>query len=156
MIADSHGSCLDATGPALELLGTNIDTLLMLRVGDLAKPDSPNSLTRQLIASCDTSALGSAAPANCCAPTGRHGRSFGTIRLKGGELAARFEPLPGAATNANSPRQVLEAWRHQEQALAWSPSGTTEHRLAELEALWLGAEYQRLAIARTEWIGEEG
>ena len=51
-----HGSCLDATDPALELLGTDMDTLRMLRVGDLTKPETPDSLTRQLIASATTPA----------------------------------------------------------------------------------------------------
>ena len=40
VFADGHGSCLDATEPALELLGTDIETLRMLRVGDLTKPET--------------------------------------------------------------------------------------------------------------------
>ena len=156
VIADGHGSCLDATGPALELLGTDIDTLRMLRVGDLTKPDTPGSLTRQLIASCDN--VGNWLSGTCellRADGATLAVRFGAIRLKSGELAARFEPLAGAAISANSPRQVLEAWRHQELALAWTAPGSAEHRIAELEALWLGAEYQRLAIARTESIGDQ-
>jgi hypothetical protein len=155
VIADGHGSCLDATDPALELLGTDIDTLRMLRVGDLTKPDSPDSLTRQLIASCDN--VGNWLSGTCellRADGATLTVRFGTIRLKSGELAARFEPLDRQPTNADSPRQVLEAWRHQELALAWTAPGSAEHRIAELEALWLGAEYQRLALARAETNGD--
>ena len=53
MIADGHGSCLDATDAALDMLGIDIETLRLLRVGDLTKANSPDSLTRQLVASCD-------------------------------------------------------------------------------------------------------
>ena len=71
VIADAHGSCLEATDPALELFGVDIEMLRMLRVGDLSKPDTPDSLTRQLIASCDNVGRGSAARANWCAPMAR-------------------------------------------------------------------------------------
>ena len=155
VIADGHGSCLDATDLALELLGTDLDTLRMLRVGDLSKPNTPDSLTRQLVASCDR--VGSWLTGTCellRAEGATVAVRFGTIRLKSGELVTRFEPLTRAAADANSPREVLEAWRHQEKALVWTPPGTREHQLAELEALWLGAEYQRLAIARAESPGD--
>ena len=128
----------------------------MLRVGDLRKPETSDLLTHVLIASCDN--VGNWLGGTCellRADGATVAVRFGTIRLKSGELVARFEPLARAATNPNSPREVLEAWRHQEQALAWTPPGTMEHRLAELEALWLGSEYQRLAIARGESNGDE-
>ena len=156
VMADGHGSCLDATQPALELLGTDLDTLRMLRVGDLSKANTPDSLTRQLVASCEQ--VGSWLRGTCellRADGATLAVRFGTIRLKSGELVVRFEPLVRPAADANTPREVLEMWRQQEQALAWTPPGTIEHRIAELEALWLGAEYQRLAIARAESNGDE-
>ena len=154
VIADGHGSCLDATKPALELLATDLETLRMLRVGDLSKPDTPDSLTRQLVASCDH--VGTWLTGVCELLRADHAVvtvRFGTLRLKDGELVTRFEPLDSAAGEPYGPREVLEAWQHQELALAWTAPGTWEHRVAELEALWLAAEYQRLAIARAETIG---
>jgi hypothetical protein len=64
---------------------------------------------------------------------------------------ARFEPLAGSPADGG-PRQALEAWRQQELAIMQTVPGTIEHRLAELEALWLAAEYQRLAVERAESI----
>ena len=156
VIADARGCCLDATDPALELLGTDIDTLRMLRVGDLSKPDTPDSLTGQLIASCDNvgawlSGVCELLRADGAAVAVR----FGTLRLKSGELVTRFEPLTSATRGTDGPRETLEAWRRQELALSWTAPGTMEHRVAELEALWLAAEYQRLAIARAESMAEE-
>ena len=69
--------------------------------------------------------------------------------MKGGELAVRFEPVVDVRPSPG-PRDVLQAWREQELALASTSAGGIEHRIAELEALWLAAEYQRLAIARAE------
>ena len=154
VIADGHGSCLDATDPALELLGTDIDTLRMLRVGDLTKPDTPDSLTRQLIASCDNVGRWLSGTCELLRADGATVRvRFATLRLKTAELAVRFEPLVDDATDAQGPREVLQAWREQELALAWTRAGSLEHRVAELEALWLAAEYQRLAVARAESMG---
>jgi hypothetical protein len=147
VFADAHGSCLDATDRALELLGTDADTLRMLRVGDLSKSES----TRQLVASCDD--VGHWLDGKCellRADGATIKVRFGAIRLKTGELVARFEPLAGS--RANGPRHALEAWRRQELAVMQSEPGTIEHRLAELEALWLAAEYQRLAVERAESI----
>ena len=156
VIADGHGSCLHATDPALDLLGIDIETLRLLRVGDLSKANTPDSLTRQLVASCDH--VG-AWLTGVCELLRADGATvpvrFGTLRHKSGELIARFEPLPAASTSANGPREVLETWRQQELALARTPPDTIEHRVAELEALWLAAEYQRLAIARAESIEGE-
>jgi hypothetical protein len=156
VIADGHGSCLDATDAALDMLGIDIETLRLLRVGDLTKANSPDSLTRQLVASCDQ--VGSWLTGACellradgiAVPV-----RFGTLRLKSGELVARFERFPGRATKAAGPRETLEAWRQQELALARTPQGTIERQVVELEALWLAAEYQRLAIERAESIGSE-
>lgn len=151
VIADGHGSCLDATDAALEMLGIDIETLRLLRVGDLTKADSPDSLTRQLVASCDqvgawlTGACELLRADGVAVPV-----RFGTLRLKSGELVARFERLPGSATGAYGPRETLEAWRQEEQALARTQQGTIERQVVELEALWLAAEYQRLAIERAE------
>jgi hypothetical protein len=147
VIADGHGSCLDATDAALEMLGIDIGTLRLLRVGDLTKANSPDSLTRQLVASCDQ--VGSWLTGVCellRADSATVPVRFGTLRLKSGELVARFELFPGPATPG--PRETLEAWRQQEQALARTPQGSIERQVVELEALWLAAEYQRLAIER--------
>ena len=156
VIADAHGSCLDATDPALEMLGIGIETLRLLRVGDLSKANSPDSLTRQLVASCDQ--VGTWLT-GVCELLRADGASvpvrFGTLRLRSGELVARFERLPGAASSATGPRETLEAWRQQELALARAPQGTIERQVVELEALWLAAEYQRLAIERAESIEGE-
>ena len=149
VIADGHGSCLDATDAALEMLGIDMETLRLLRVGDLTKANSPDSLTRQLVASCDQ--VGSWLTGVCellradgvTVPV-----RFGTLRLKSGELVARFERTPAPATGTTGPRETLEAWRQQELALARTPQGTIERLVVELEALWLAAEYQRLAIER--------
>ena len=151
VIADAHGSCMDATDAALEMLGIDLETLRLLRVGDLTKADSPDSLTRQLVASCDQ--VGSWLTGVCellrvdgaTVPV-----RFGTLRLKSGELVARFEQVRGSATGAYGPREILEAWRQQELALARTPQGSIERQVVELEALWLAAEYQRLAIERAE------
>jgi hypothetical protein len=151
VIADGHGSCLDATAAALEMLGIDIETLRLLRVGDLTKANSPDSLTRQLVASCDQ--VGSWLTGTCellRADGATVPVRFGTLRLKSGELVARFERLPRPASRAAGPREILEAWRQQELALARTPQGTIERQVVELEALWLAAEYQRLAIERTE------
>ena len=156
VIADGHGSCLDATAPALELLGTDIDTLRMLRVGDLTKPDTPDSLTRQLVASCDNIGDWLGGTCELLRADGASVRvRFATLRMKSGDLAVRFEPLGEEAADSKGPREVLQAWREQELALAWTQAGTIEHSVTELEALWLAAEYQRLAIARAESIGGE-
>lgn len=153
VIADGHGSCLDATGPALELLGTDIDTLRMLRVGDLTKPDSPDSLTGQLVASCDDIGHWLGGTCELLRADGALVRvRFSTLRMKSGELAVRFERLDDKAAERAVPREVLQAWREQELALARTQAGSLEHRAAELEALWLAAEYQRLAIARAKSI----
>jgi len=151
VIADGHGSCLDANDAALEMLGIDIETLRLLRVGDLTKADSPDSLTRQLVASCDQ--IGSWLT-GACALLRADGATvpvrFGTLRLKSGELVARFERFPGPSNSATGPRETLEAWRQQELALAQTTQGTIERQVVELEALWLAAEYQRLAIERAE------
>ena len=141
---------------ALELLGTDIDTLRMLRVGDLSKPNTPDSLTRQLVASCDQ--IGSWLTGTCelLRADGALVRvRFATLRLRSGDLVVRFEPLGDRAAYRKGPREMLQAWREQELALARTQAGTIEHRVAELEALWLAAEYQRLAIARAASIGGE-
>ena len=156
VVADDHGSCLDATDPALELLGTDIDTLRLLRVGDLTKPDTPDSLTGQLVASCDS--IGNWMVGTCellradGAPVQVR---FATFRTESGELAVRFQRLDDTSSESGHPRVVLQAWREQELALARTQAGTLEHRIAQLEALWLAAEYQRLAIARAESIDAE-
>jgi len=155
VIADGHGSCLDATDPALELLGTDIETLRMLRVGDLTKPDTPDSLTRQLIASCDGVGQWLGGTCELLRADGASARvRFATLRLKTEELAVRFEPLVDEAAESKGPREVLQAWREQELALARTQAGSLEHRVAELEALWLAAEYQRLAVARAASNGD--
>lgn len=154
VIADGHGSCLDATGPALELLGTDITTLRMLRVGDLTKPDTPDSLTRQLVASCDNVGRWLGGTCELLRADGATVRvRFATLRLKTEQLAVRLEPLVDEGAETKGPREVLQAWREQELALAWTQVGSIDHRAAELEALWLAAEYQRLAVARAESMG---
>ena len=157
VVADGHGSCLDATGPALELLGTDIATLRMLRVGDLTKPDTPDSLTGQLIASCDNIDHWLRGACELLRPDGASVRvSFATLLMKSGEFAVRFEELDDTSDErARAPRAVLQAWREQELALTRTRPGSLEHRAAQLEALWLAAEYQRLAIARAESIDGE-
>jgi PAS domain-containing protein len=156
VIADAHGSCLDATDPALELLGTDPDTLRLLRVGDLTKPDTPDSLTQQLIASCDNIGAWLRGVCELLRADGASVRvQFATVRMKSGELAVRFEPLVAEAGARKGPREVLQAWREQELVLAGTQAGSIEHRVAELEALWLAAEYQRLAVARAGSIGNE-
>ena len=156
VIADGHGSCLDATGPALELLGTDIDTLRMLRAGDLTKPDTPDSLTGQLVASCDNVGHWLGGTCELLRADGASVRvRFATLRMKTGELAVRFDRLDDTSVERATPREVLAAWREQELALARTQAGSLEHRAAELEALWLAAEYQRLAIARARSIGGE-
>ena len=156
VIADGHGSCLDATGPALELLGTDIDTLRILRVGDLTKPDTPDSLTGQLIASCDNIGHWLRGTCELLRADGASVRvRFATLRLKSGELAVRFELLDDGSAERATPREVLQVWREQELALARTQAGGLEQRTAELEALWLAAEYQRLAIARAEAVDRD-
>ena len=155
VIADGHGSCLNATDPALELLGTDMDTLRMLRVGDLTKPETPDSLTRQLVASCENPGEWLGGTCELLRADGASVRvRFATLRLKTEELAVRFEPLVDEAAETKGPREVLQAWRGQELALAGTRTGSIEHRVAEFEALWLAAEYQRLAVARAELIGD--
>ena len=156
VIADGHGSCLHATDPALEMLGVDLETLRLLRVGDLSKAETPDSLTRQLVASCEQ--VGSWLTGVCellRADGATVPVRFGTLRLKTGELATRFEPLMAAFANAYGPREVLARWRHQELAITSTRPDTMEHQLAQLEALWLAAEYQRLALARADSIGGE-
>jgi hypothetical protein len=151
VIADDRGSCRDATGPALELLGIDIGTLLLLRVGDLTKPDSPDSLTRQLVAGCDDIERWLVGTCELLRPDGAAVRvRFATLRMKSGELAVRFDRPEDVTAGRQGPRAVLQAWREQELELAQTPAGSREHRIAQLEARWLAAEYQQLAIARAE------
>ena len=151
VIADDHGSCLEATRPALELLGMDIDTLRLLRIGDLTKPDTPDSLTRQLVASCDRPDHWLGGTCELLRPDGACVRvRFATLRPKSGQLAVRFERLDDESVEREPPRAVLHAWREQELELAQTPVGSFEHRVAQLEALWLAARYQQLAIARSE------
>ena len=148
VIADGDGACVDATERALELLGTDRDTLRLLRVGDLSKPETPDTLTRQLVACYEQVGTWLTGQCEILRPDGSTlPVRFGTIRLRSGVLAARFEPLV-FGPDRRGPRDALDAWRTQELAIAATASGTREHLFAELEALWLGAEYQRLAIAR--------
>jgi hypothetical protein len=157
VIADGHGACLDATPPALELLATDINTLRMLRVGDLTKADTGDSLVGQLLESCDKIDHWLGGTCELLRPDGASVRvRFATLRTKDGDLAIRFETIDEPwVEDRELPRAVLEAWREQEVALARTPPGGLEHRAAQLEALWLAAEYQRLAIARAEAIDGE-
>ena len=66
----------------------------------------------------------------------------------------RFEPFVDEVAKTKAPREVLQAWRGQELALAGTRTGSIKHRVAEFEAQWLAAEYQRLAVARAESIGD--
>ena len=107
VIADGHGSCLDATDPALELLGTDIDTLRMLRVGDLTKPETPDSLTRQLVASCDNVGewLGGTCEllrADGATVTGAFRRRSGSRRGSSSCGSSRWSTAPGRTTPARS------------------------------------------------------
>ncbi len=156
VIADAHGSCLAATGPALELLGMDIDTLRLLRVGDLTKPETPDSLTRQLVASCDDTDHWLGGTCDLLRPDGADVQvRFATLRTKDRALAVRFERLDPMSAEREPPRAVLQAWREQELELAQTPAGSLEHRIAQLEALWLAAKYQQLAIARAESVSDE-
>jgi hypothetical protein len=157
VIANGHGACLDATPPALELLGTDLNTLRMLRVGDLTRPDTGNSLIGRLIESCDKIDHWLGGTCELLRPDGGSVRvRFATLRTKDRHLAIRFETVDDPFLQDRVlPRAMLEAWREQEVALAGTPPGGLEHRAAQLEALWLAAEYQRLAIARAEAIDGE-
>jgi hypothetical protein len=150
VFADGRGLCLDATEAALTLLGIDLKTLRMLRVGDLTRPDSPGSLTRQLVASCDAIGRWLHGACELLRPDGAPVRvRFGAMRLPTGTLVARFEPLGADGADVTGPRAVLDSWRRQELVLVQARRGTVDHQLAELEALWLAAEYQRLVIARS-------
>lgn len=155
VIADDHGSCADATGPALELLGIDMGTLLVSRVGDLTKPDTPDSLTRQLVASWDDIEHWLGGTCELLRPDGAAVRvRFATIRMKSGGLAVRFQRLEDVTAERRGPRAVLQAWREQELELAQTPAGSLEHRIAQLEARWLAADYQQLALARAESVDD--
>ena len=150
VIADAHGSCLDATDAALVLLGVGVDSLRMLRVGDLSDSDGPDPLTEQLIASCDKVGQWLDGTCQLVRANGAPVRvRFAALRMKSGGLAVRFAPIDEIAV-PREPRDVLQVWREQERELAVTDAGSTQRRIAELEASWLAAEYQRLAIARAE------
>jgi hypothetical protein len=117
----------------------------MLRVGNLTTPDTADSLTGQLAASLDSIGQWLRGACELLRADGACVRvRFAVLRKDGGELAVRFESMDDAPVEIAHPHAVLEAWRRQELALQQTEADTLDHRAAQLEALWLAAEYQRL------------
>lgn len=154
VIADESGACRYATAAALELLGTGPAALRQLRLHDLSRPGLlRDELLVHLEASAITTDRWLTGTAELLAPDGS-GRvvRFALLRRTSGELVLRLEPGRQSAGRRPGVRDVLEAWRRQEQAAAATTAGTPEHLLAEAEIDRLSAEYQLLAATRARQI----
>ena len=148
LIADRQGSIVDATWPALELLGTDSDTIVGSRIEDIAATDDRADLERLVTApgwDPRTWRLGTFHAVRDGRPVRLR---FGAIVLDENRLAIRLDPDcdDSTARNRDVPK-VLDAWRQQERDLALLAPGTIDYALSELEADWLSREYQRLVAA---------
>lgn len=160
VLADQLGTCLYATDAALELLGTDSTSIRSLRIGDLSPLHEPDPLRAPLEASETRVGTWVTGAMDLRRSDGSVRRArVAVLRRVSGELVARFEPnhadIDEDLQDHSAVRDVLEAWRRQEQALPDHPPGTAERLVAEAEIDWLSAEYQRLVIARGQAFGSD-
>lgn len=157
VIADPSGLCVHATDAALELLGTDMSVLHRLRVDDLSRPGAADDLGELVKASEGRAGTWLMGTAELLRQDGSTvATRFSLLRRTSGDVVVRFEQPP-CQTDAppTAVRDILEAWRRQEQVAAGVQAGTPEHILAETEIDRLSAEYQRLAIARAAELGAD-
>jgi hypothetical protein len=73
-----------------------------------------------------------------------------SMRAPTGELVLRLERPESHADSAVHVRDVLQAWRRQEQEVARSAPGTPQHLVADADAQRLSSEYRRLVTAHAD------
>jgi hypothetical protein len=158
VLADGAGVCRYATPPALALLGIEPATLSQLRVGDLSCPAiAPDAFRQQVQASAHCVGRWLTGEVELFRPDAYLVIvPFALLRRPTGEIIVRFDrPESSAPAPHVRVRDVLEAWRREEQAVSETPVGTPEHLLAEAEVDRLSAEYQRLAADRARQIANQ-
>lgn len=155
IVLDSDGSYIDATPPALSLLGVTLDELRALPPGSLAADQMDEAERAALRSAFEQAGATTAVGATTLRrPDGKSIRvDFLIDRQPDGTFMAQIKPSAARIATSTvfvSAGEVLAAWRATERKLETLPADSHEAKSAEAEIRFFRSEYQRLAAARVK------